>query len=76
MCRFCRLTPSRPCSTPPLRAGVAAALSVTAVPVAAAVATGTGSMSVPMTGEEFFFYLVFPYGLVVVVAFVGAITRP
>jgi serine/threonine-protein kinase len=58
--------------TPPLRAAVAAALSVTAVPVAAATATATGAMTVPMTGEEFFFYLVFPYGLVVVVAFVGA----
>jgi serine/threonine-protein kinase len=58
--------------TPPLRAVVGAALAVTAVPVAVAVAMTTGAMTVPMTGEEFFFYLVFPYGLVVVVAFVGA----
>jgi serine/threonine-protein kinase len=58
--------------TPPLRAVVAAALAVTAVPVAAATAIATGSMTVAMTGEEFFFWLVFPYALIVVVAFVGS----
>jgi serine/threonine-protein kinase len=58
--------------TPPLRAALGAALSVTAVPMAVVAATAAGEMSVRMTGEQFFFFLVFPYGLIVVVAFVGA----
>jgi serine/threonine-protein kinase len=58
--------------TPPLRAVLWAALSVTAVPLSVAVATAAGTMSVPLSPEQFFFFLVFPYGLVVVVAFVGA----
>ena len=58
--------------TPPLRAAVGAALSATAVPMAVVVATAAGDMSVPLTGEQFFFFLIFPYGLIVIVAFVSA----
>ena len=58
--------------TPPRRALVAALASVSAVPVvyAAAIATGTASF-LPNT-IQFFFGLVFPYLLVVVMAYVGA----
>ena len=58
--------------TPPLRAALGAALSVTAVPMAVVAATAAGEMTVPMSGEQFFFFLIFPYGLIVIVSFVGA----
>ncbi len=58
--------------TPPRRALVAALCSVSAVPVMFRVAELTNNMFVQLTRFQFFFALIFPYLLVVVMAYVGA----
>jgi serine/threonine-protein kinase len=58
--------------TRPRRALLAALASVTAVPVVYAAAMATGTASFLPNTIQFFFGLVFPYLLVVVMAYVGA----
>lgn len=58
--------------TPPRRALFAALGSVSAVPVVYAAAMTTGNVFFLPTPIQFFFGLVFPYLLVVVMAYVGA----
>jgi serine/threonine-protein kinase len=58
--------------TAPRRAVVAALASVSSVPVVVRVVLATGATSVVMDPGQFFFGLVFPYLLVVGMAYVGA----
>jgi serine/threonine-protein kinase len=58
--------------TPPRRALVAALASVSAVPVTVALSIAASPESFRPTPAQFFFGLVFPYLLVVVMAYVGA----
>ncbi len=58
--------------TPPRRAVAAALASVSAVPVVIGIAIATGTTSFRPDPLQFFFWLVFPYLLVVVMAYVGA----
>ena len=58
--------------TPPARAVAGALLSVSSVPVLVGVAIATGNTSFRPDPMQFFFWLVFPYLLVVVMAYVGA----
>jgi serine/threonine-protein kinase len=58
--------------TRPRRALTAALLSVSAVPVIVGAAMATGHTSLRASGSQFFFWLIFPYLLVVVMAYVGA----
>jgi hypothetical protein len=58
--------------TPPRRALIAALASVSAAPVVYAAAIATGTASFLPNRIQFFFGLVFPYLLVVVMAYVGA----
>jgi eukaryotic-like serine/threonine-protein kinase len=58
--------------TPPRRALVAALASVAAVPVVVGLVLVFGAPSVEMDPGQFFFGLVFPYLLVVAMAYVGA----
>jgi eukaryotic-like serine/threonine-protein kinase len=58
--------------TPPRRAMVAALASVSAVPIVVGTAIATGLTSFNVDALNFFFSLVFPYLLVVGMAYVGA----
>jgi hypothetical protein len=58
--------------TSPRRALAAALASVSAVPVVVGIALATGLTSLRPDPVQFFFWLVFPYILVVVMAYVGA----
>jgi serine/threonine-protein kinase len=58
--------------TPPRRAMVAALASVSAVPVVIGLGIAAGITSFRPDPLQFFFWLVFPYLLVVVMAYVGA----
>jgi serine/threonine-protein kinase len=58
--------------TPPRRAVAAALASVSSVPVVVGVAIAVGNLSFRLSPAQFFFGLVFPYLLVVVMAYVGA----
>ena len=55
----------------PLTVLVPAALSLASVPIAYAVGVATGS-NVPLHGDVFFFALVFPYIIVLLMAYVGS----
>jgi serine/threonine-protein kinase len=57
---------------PPRRALMAAAGAVSGVPVVYALVQGWGLNHVTLSGGEFFFSLVFPYGFIVLMAWVGA----
>ena len=56
---------------PPRIALLTAALSLPAVPIMYAVGVATGS-NVPLAGSEFFYTLVFPYLVVLLMAYVGS----
>ena len=56
----------------PRRALVAALASVSSAPVMVGIAIATGNTSFRPSPLQFFFVLVFPYLLVVVMAYVGA----
>jgi serine/threonine-protein kinase len=58
--------------TPPRRAMTAALASVSSVPVVAGLTIATGQVAFRPHPAQFFFALVFPYLLVVVMAYVGA----
>jgi serine/threonine-protein kinase len=58
--------------TPPRRAAASAAIAISSVPVAFSVGLLTGHVTVIVTPLEFFFFLVFPYIWVIVVAYFGA----
>src|SRR3954468_17705430 len=58
--------------TPPRRALFTALASVSSVPVVIGLLIGTGSTSLKLDPAQFFFGLVFPYILVVGMAYVGA----
>jgi serine/threonine-protein kinase len=58
--------------TSPRRAVLAALASVSSVPVTIALVLGSGAVSGHLVPEQFFFGLVFPYLLVVGMAYVGA----
>ena len=58
--------------TPPRRALVAAVSSVSSIPVVIGIVIASGATSVRINPPQFFFGLVFPYLLVVVMAYVGA----
>ena len=58
--------------TPPRRAVVAALASVSSVPVVVGFVIATNTTSFRPNPAQFFFFLVFPYLLVVIMAYVGA----
>jgi serine/threonine-protein kinase len=58
--------------TPPRRAVVASLASVSSVPVVLGLALAAGTVESTVRPDEFFFGLVFPYLLVVIMAYVGA----
>ena len=58
--------------TPPRTALVAAILSVSAVPVVIGLIISSGTTALALTGGEFFFGLVFPNLLIVLMAYTGA----
>ena len=58
--------------TSPRRAVVAALASVSSVPVIIGLVIASGATSLRLNPAQFFFWLVFPYLLVVVMAYVGA----
>ena len=58
--------------TPPRRAVLAALASVSSVPVVIGLMIASGGTSLRVNPAQFFFGLVFPYLLVVAMAYVGA----